>query len=194
MYKFLTVMLIVYIAFSTCKKKEELPLSIIDDPKIPDEVYLIELSKKILLLNYKEAKVEKTKDGNFLVLEYGGSSALSFRDQDTYQKEMKLITANYLLKFIRYTKSRNLKLITISLVKPYYVNEESIKREVIEEFEVYRVSLEIESTKNIKDIDIIDLENVNTKSPEWESKLKVLEEIIKLWRVELNDLRRIEVK
>jgi hypothetical protein len=194
MYKFLTVMLIVYIAFSTCKKKEELPLSIIDDPKIPDEVYLIELSKKILLLNYKEAKVEKTKDGNFLVLEYGGSSALSFRDQDTYQKEMKLITANYLLKFIRYTKSRNLKLITISLVKPYYVNEESIKREVIEEFEVYRVSLEIENTKNIKDIDIIDLENVDTKSPEWESKLKILEEIIKLWRVELNDLRRIEVK
>jgi hypothetical protein len=194
MYKFLTVMLIVYIAFSTCKKKEELPLSIIDDPKIPDEVYLIELSKKILLQNYKEAKVEKTKDGNFLVLEYGGSSALSFRDQDTYQKEMKLITANYLLKFIRYTKSRNLKLITISIVKPYYVNEESIKREVIEEFEVYRVSLEIENTKNIKDIDIIDLENVNTKSPEWESKLKVLEEIIKSWRVELNDLRRIEVK
>ena len=194
MYKFLTVMLIVYIAFSTCKKKEELPLIIIDDPKIPDEVYLIELSKKILLQNYKEAKVEKTKDGNFLVLEYGGSSALSFRDQDTYQKEMKLITANYLLKFIRYTKSRNLKLITISIVKPYYVNEESIKREVIEEFEVYRVSLEIENTKNIKDIDIIDLENVNTKSPEWESKLKVLEEIIKSWRVELNDLRRIEVK
>jgi hypothetical protein len=187
-------MLIVYIAFSTCKKKEELPLIIIDDPKIPDEVYLIELSKKILLQNYKEAKVEKTKDGNFLVLEYGGSSALSFRDQDTYQKEMKLITANYLLKFIRYTKSRNLKLITISIVKPYYVNEESIKREVIEEFEVYRVSLEIENTKNIKDIDIIDLENVNTKSPEWESKLKVLEEIIKSWRVELNDLRRIEVK
>jgi len=194
MYKFLTIILIVYIAFTTCKKKEELMLNIIDDPKIPDEVYLIELSKKILLLNYKEAKVEKTKDGNFLILEYGGSSALSFRSQDTYEKEMKLITANYLLKFIRYTTSRNLKLITISLVKPYYVNEESINKEVIEDFEVFRVSLEIEKTKTIKDLDKVDLENVDTKSPEWESKLKVLEEIIKLWRVDLNDLRRIQVK
>ena len=194
MYKFLTIILIVYIAFSACKKKENHPINIVDDPKIPDEIYLIELSKKILLQNFKEAKVEKTKDGSSLVLEYGGSSALSFRNQDTYEKEMKLITANYLLKFIRYTSTRNLKLITISLVKPYYVNEESIKKEVIEEFEVYRVSLETEKTKNIKDINLVDLENVDTKSPEWESKVKVLEEIINIWKVELNDLRRIEIK
>ena len=194
MYKFLTIILTVYIAFSACKKKENLPINIVDDPKIPDEIYLIELSKKILLQNFKEAKVEKSKDGSSLILEYGGSSALSFRNQDTYEKEMKLITANYLLKFIRYTSTRNLKLITISLVKPYYVNEESIKKEVIEEFEVYRVSLETEKTKNIKDIDLVDLENVDTKSPEWESKVKVLEEIIKIWKVELNDLRRIEIK
>ena len=194
MYKFLTIILTVYIAFSACKKKENLPINIVDDPKIPDEIYLIELSKKILLQNFKEAKVEKSKDGSSLILEYGGSSALSFRNQDTYEKEMKLITANYLLKFIRYTSTRNLKLITISLVKPYYVNEESIKKEVIEEFEVYRVSIETEKTKNIKDIDLIDLENVDTKSPEWESKVKVLEEIINIWKVELNDLRRIEIK
>ncbi len=194
MYKFLTTLLILYIAFATCKKKDTTTINITDDPKIPDEIYLIEISKKILLQEYKEAKVEKTKDGIFLILEYGGSSALSFRSQETYEREVKLITANYLLQFIRYTKNRNLKVITISLVKPYYVKEETIKREVIEEFEVFRVSLDVEKAKSVKDIESIDLQNMDTKSPEWETKVKVLEEIIKSWKVELNDLRRIEVK
>ena len=193
MYKFLTILILVYIAFSTCKKKSDDFENFSDNPKIPPEIFLVELSKKIFKDEWKETKVEKVSSGLEVLIEFGGKSALSFRSQDSFENEMKYITADYIWKFLRYSSARDIKLLKLSLTKPFYVNEETIKKEVIEEFEVFRVSVDPLEIKIISDFQTLQLTPIATSEKD-SKRFKVLDEIIKRWKVELNEFKRVEIK
>lgn len=194
MYKSITLILMFYMAFHACEKKNKEPVFLEDNLKTPDEIFLVDLSKKVLKDQFKEAKVEKTPQGIHLYLEFGGTSALSFRSQDTFEREMHLTTAFFALKMIRLSSKRNLRQFTISIVKPFYVREESIKKEVIEEFEIFRVSIDPLQVKQIEKFKEVSIGSLSIEGIEGEVQLEVLNSIIKNWKVELNEIYRVEIK
>lgn len=194
MYKSLTLILIFYMAFQACEKKNKESVFLEDNLKTPDEIFLVDLSKKVLKDQFKEAKVEKTPEGIHLYLEFGGSSALSFRSQENFEREMHLTTAFFALKMNRLSSKRNIRQFTISIVKPFYVREESIKKEVIEEFEIFRVSIDPLQVKQIEKFKEVNIESLSIEGSGGEIQLDVLNSIIKNWKVELNEIYRVEIK
>ncbi len=181
-------------AFQACEKKNKESVFLEDNLKTPDEIFLVDLSKKVLKDQFKEAKVEKTPEGIHLYLEFGGSSALSFRSQENFEREMHLTTAFFALKMNRLSSKRNIRQFTISIVKPFYVREESIKKEVIEEFEIFRVSIDPLQVKQIEKFKEVNIESLSIEGSGGEIQLDVLNSIIKNWKVELNEIYRVEIK
>jgi hypothetical protein len=194
MYRTLTIILLLYMGFNACEKKTKEATVLEDTLKLPDEVFLIDLSKKVLKDLYKESKVEKTPEGIILSLEFGGTSALSFRSQESFEREMHLLTAFYGLKIIKLSSKRKVSKIILSIVKPFYVREESIKKEVIEEFEIFRVSLIPIQVKQLDNFEAAPIESISIEGKEGELQLNILNSIIKNWKVELNEIHRVEIK
>jgi hypothetical protein len=127
-------------------------------------------------------------------LEFGGTSALSFRSQESFEREMHLLTAFYGLKIIKLSSKRKVSKIILSIVKPFYVREESIKKEVIEEFEIFRVSLIPIQVKQLDNFEAAPIESISIEGKEGELQLNILNSIIKNWKVELNEIHRVEIK
>lgn len=192
MAKFFSILLILYIAFSACKKKPGTE-GIQDNPESPDEVQILKVSKTIFGDEFREAKIEKLPEGNHVFIEYGGKSALSFRNPDTYEMETRVITAYYCWKFIRSTESRKIRSLTVSLVKPFYVRDETVKKELLEEFEVFRVKVEPERIQKLEDYKMEILLPTNLQDGS-DPKLLFLRKLIETWSVELNEFKRIELK
>ena len=194
MYRTMTILLILYMGFNACEKKPKESLGLEDTLKLPDEIFLVDLSKKVLKDLYKESKVEKTPEGILLSLEFGGTSALSFRSQESFEREMHLLTAFYGLKIIKLSSKRKISKITLSIVKPFYVREEAIKKEVIEEFEIFRISLDPLKVKQLENFETANIDSISIEGKEGEIQLNILNSIIKNWKVELNEIHRVEIK
>lgn len=194
MYRTMTIILILYMGFNACEKKSKESLGLEDTLKLPDEIFLVDLSKKVLKDLYKESKVEKTPEGILLSLEFGGTSALSFRSQESFEREMQLLTAFYGLKIIKLSSKRKISKIILSIVKPFYVREETIKKEVIEEFEIFRISLDPRKVKQLDNFEIANIDSISIEGKEGEIQLNILNSIIKNWKVELNEIHRVEIK
>lgn len=194
MSKLFTIVLLIYIAFATCKKKQDSGYLPEDKSGIPDEIQLLEVSKWLFKEEFREAKIEKTPDGVNLFIEYGGKSALSFRKAESYEIEMKFMTAFYIWKFVRATEKRPIHLLTISLVKPFYVRDESLKKELIEDFEVFRVSIDPSLVKKLEYYKTDDFSPILDINSNTDLRVILLGKLITTWKVELNEFRRVELK
>ncbi|MCB1176343.1 MAG: hypothetical protein KDK36_02080 [Leptospiraceae bacterium] len=180
--------LLLLLVLQGCKKESPKKLQdIVNNPKIPDEVIFIEVAKKIFKNQFKELKFESKDNKKVVYIDYGGNSALTFRQSTDYVKEHMKITAKYALKYFQILKNRKLETLVLSIVKPLYVKEEEINKEVIEEFEIFRVRIEFEELEKIPE-----WEKIDTEDPNFEDVY--MEKIIQKWKVELNEFKRIELK
>lgn len=174
--------------------KQELK-SISESKEFSDDQALLNISKRLFenqLKDYRVLTLSNSKKK--LILDYGGTTALTFHQKDEYIQSIQLNTAKYLLRLFKYGQNRNLEVVQISLVKPYFIKDPSMKTELVEEVEVMRVSLNIESLKKIPGWETIDeFSEDKGKNPNPDLK-NVLEKLIQLWDIELNELHRVEIK
>ncbi|MCB1193643.1 MAG: hypothetical protein H7A23_15465 [Leptospiraceae bacterium] len=169
---------------------------IASDRSITDKEAVLKIAKFVWGKTLKNIEIVENKEtkGLQLIVEYGGASALTFLDQENYSDVLKLEMAKYIFRMSRYGANRNLHSIRCSIVKPLFVKDEMWQEESVEEFEIFRVSIDTNSLKGIK--------NWSLENPFLETRqdlptpeiLEVLKEIIKKWKVELDEFYRIKVK
>jgi hypothetical protein len=180
---------IIIISFSSCKKSGRILLEeIANNPQYSDEFVYSEIAKRVFGNQLKGFRYDE--EGKKISIEFGENSALTFQNPDNYERDHKLVLAVYQVRYLQPLQQRMPNVLVMSLVKPFYVMEEKVNREIIEEFEIFRVRLDIKQFSQIKDIYSV---NPNT-SDEKEKKIRILDEIINLWKVELNEFKRIELK
>jgi hypothetical protein len=146
--------------------------------------------------SYKES--EWNSDKNELYVEYGGSSALTFSNSKNYVPMTLLDLARKSYRTYHYGNQRGLAVLRVSLVKPFYIKNETNSDVAIQEFEVYRMKITPQVWKKIhrqndQEIKVDPFEVAENDIPKGEF-LKVLEDLQKLWLVELNEFSRVEVR
>lgn len=178
-----------------CKKKiypslEEIALN----SNLSNEVAILQIVKKVLGSQFKEFHIEKEDKGFKVLVEFGGKTALTFASKGGYEKELKLFTAYYAWKIFRYASHRNLNVLTLSLVKPYYVYHPELEKEIIQEVEVFRVKIQKEDIQSVPFYQEMNLEIDSKNFHAQEGLLNSLEFITKIWKVELDEFKRVELK
>lgn len=181
------------LSFITCKQKSTNLESISLDSKLTDDKAIELIVQNVYSTTLKSLKIEKTKSNQWKAfIEFGGSSALTFLSKDNYREMLERTVALNILKTFRLSKTRHLSSVRVSLVKPFYVNDPQLNKETIEEFEVFRVKYSLKKLSSIVGWDSVKLENENSTVSE--QAIPILDEIRKGWKVELNEVHRVEVK
>ncbi|MCB1142080.1 MAG: hypothetical protein H7A24_09275 [Leptospiraceae bacterium] len=187
--------LILLLSLLNCKKNPDSQIEkLIQNPGIKDEVVIIEVTKQILKSQFKEIRVEKTDEKFNVLIDFGGSTALTFQEKKVYEKEMKLLTAKYMIELFYYLSSRKTDKLTLSLVKPFYIHEPQINKDVIQEFEVFRTSLDLATLDTIEGWRDWDTKAWNHKGEDQDRLVEQLNKVISIWKVELNEFGRIELE
>lgn len=182
---------ILIFSLGNCKKIGRPDLEeIAANPKFSDEYVFAEVAKKVFGNQLKEFRYATENGKKIVSIEFGANSALTFQISDNYEKDHKLVMAAYQVRFLQPLQKRSPDVLVMSLVKPFYVKEEQVGKELIEEFEIFRARLEINPFSKIPDVYSV---NPNTNE-EKEKKLQILEEVQKLWKIELNEFKRIELQ
>ena len=178
-----------------CSKKEnqEDIQKYINNPNISDEEALYGISKVIFKDSLKSFKSEKNSAGKQdITIEYGGNRAYTFYSDGNYSERIQFDTVRYILLLFQSGEKRNLDSLRISLVKPFFVKEPDAKKELTEEFEVFRVSMiysdviQVDNWNNSQMIN--DKKGLNSKVTELFNQVRLR------WKIELDELSRIELK
>lgn len=179
--------------FCSKKNDQEDIQKFINNPSITDEEALYGISKVLFKDSLKSFKSEKNSlSKQDITIEYGGNRAYTFYSEGNYSEKIQFDTARNILLLFQSGEKRNLDTLRISLVKPYFVKEPDAKKEVMEEFEVFRVSV---SLSDIKQIPGWDNSQIINEKKSMNSKVTELFNQVRLrWKIELNELNRIELK
>ena len=193
---FFIILLFIFFGYSCSHKdaKNKEIEALQNNKNITDEESLYGIAKIIFGDSLKSFKTEKNENGKQnVIIDYGGNRAYTFYSEGNYTERIQLDTARYILLFSQSGKIRNLDALRISVVKPYYVKEPDAKKEVTEEFEVFRVSVlisEIEKIPNWENAKLLrDNKNINNSNV-----TEFLNQVRLKWKIELNELNRIELK
>jgi len=195
--KLLSIILVFFLVSSNffCSKKEnqEDIQKYINNPNISDEEALYGISKVIFKDSLKSFKSEKNSTGKQdITIEYGGNRAYTFYSDGNYSERIQFDTVRYILLLFQSGEKRNLDTLRISLVKPFFVKEPDAKKELTEEFEVFRVSMiysDIIQVPNWNNSQMInDKKGLNSKVTELFNQVRLR------WKIELDELSRIELK
>jgi hypothetical protein len=186
-----TILLILLFLF--CKPKSENELhSLSINNKLANEEAILLISKKIFGDKWKNLEIEKTEQGfNQVYINYGNNIAYTFYTESNYKEKIQLEVARNLLIFSYYTRNKSIDSIRISLTKPYHVKREN--KESVEDFEIFRAKV------FKKDIEKLLEENsiryILNDDKRYTSNVKeILNQLRLAWKIELNELDRIEVK
>lgn len=163
--------------------------------KMDTEVHALDMDQLARISfhpSYRET--EWDPETRTLHIEYGGTSALTFSDSKEYVPMTQLDLARKLYRTYYYGKFRNLNKIRVSLVKPFFIKNETDPEAEIQEFEVFRVGVDnrtweqlpLQGTAHPFEVDKNDQPIGNFR--------KELDHLIQLWKVELNEFARIEVQ
>lgn len=156
------------------------------------EMQMIELANLGFGSTFRNAEWNENK--NELYIEYGGSTALTFSDSKNYVSNILLDLSKKTFRTYSYGRTKGLKSLRISLVKPFYVKNSPDPESEIQEFEIFRIQLTEEDWDAAVGSSQVDAFQVNRDDyPEGEF-LEALEKLRSQWKVELNEFSRIEVK
>jgi hypothetical protein len=179
-----------------CKKTERQKeiSQFLENRNITDEEALYGISRIIFGDSLKSFKSEKNSSGKQdVTIEYGGNRAYTFYSEENYSERVQLDTVRFILLYFKSGQKRNLENLRISVVKPYFVKEPDAKKELTEEFEVFRVSISLAGLSNVKDWENEKI--LNDKKSISNSKVMELFNQVRLnWKIELNELGRVELK
>ncbi len=193
---FSLALFIIFIGINCSKKypKQKDIEALQNNQSISDEEALYGIGKIIFAESLKSFKTEKNTTGKQdVVIDYGGNRAYTFYSEGNYSDRIQLDTARYILLFSQAARKRNLEQLLISVVKPYYVKEPDAKKEVTEEFEVFRVSILLSELEKIPNWEnpkhLLENKNIDNKNV-----TELLNQVRLRWKIELNELSRIELK
>ncbi|EKR98569.1 hypothetical protein LEP1GSC125_1732 [Leptospira mayottensis 200901122] len=172
---------------------------ILSDREIPLEEKIRQTSFLLLGDRLKEIEISPSisptgdkMDTVKVTLAVGGNTALTFLGQKEYKERMKLEVALLSFRILQTLKNLPIESFRISIVKPYYVKNSPT--DSIEEFEVFRAKMEKNSLIQIKGFETVDSFAADSyDSPEPEV-LDVMVQIVRSWKVELDELNRVEIK
>lgn len=179
----------------TCKKKDNQNeiQKFLNNPNISDEEALYGISKIIFGDSLKSFKSEKNPSGNQdVTIEYGGNRAYTFYSEGNYSERIQFETVRYILLLFQSGHKRKLDSLRLSLVKPYFVKEPEVKKEILEEFEVFRVNISLNDIKQIEGWD--DPKMISDKKGLTSKVTELFNQVRLNWKIELNELSRIELK
>ncbi len=126
-----------------------------------------------------------------ITLSVGGNTALTFLGQKEYKERMKLEAALLSFRVLQTLKGLPIESLRVSIVKPYYVKIS--ETDSIEEFEVLRAKMEKNSLTRIQGFETVDSFAADSyDSPEPEV-LDVMVQFVQTWKVELDELNRVEL-
>ena len=165
-----------------------------ENSNISDEEALYGISRIIFGDTLKSFKAEKnSSEKQDVTIEYGGNRAYTFYTEGNYTERIQFDTVRFILMYANASKKRNLDNMRISVVKPYYVKEPDAKKEVTEEFEVFRVSISVSELEKITGWNNQKLlsDNRNINNP---NVIETFNQVRLRWKIELNELSRIELK
>jgi hypothetical protein len=180
--------------FSSCKDKPN-KIQVLSGSNLTDKEAIEQIVTEIYKDKLKSFKLEEIEPEKWkLTIDFGGTTALTFIPKDKYNEFMENLVALYLLKTFKNCSSRNLQEVRIALVKPFYVSDPSLPSESIEEFEIFRTRLSITELNKVTGWNHIDEFSESKKGEPSLQVIEILQEIRKVWIIELNELKRIEIK
>lgn len=185
-----------FVFFSFCKKEDKYMdvEKFTQNQSISDEEALYGIAKILFADSLKSFKSERNAEGKQdITIEYGGNRAYTFHSEENYSEKIQFDIVRYILIYSKPAQKRNLSSLRISLVKPYYVKEPDVKKEITEEFEVFRASISLSDLIKVPDWDnsklLQDKRNVNNPKI-----VELFNQVRLKWKIEMNELNRIELK
>ncbi|UOG41767.1 hypothetical protein [Leptospira noguchii] len=184
---------------TTCQQSTKNKIQkILSDRQIPVEEKIRQTSFLLLGDRLKEIEISPnfSSDGSttgslVINLSVGGNTALTFLGEKEYKERMKLEAALLSFRILQTLKGLPVESLRVSIVKPYYVKNSEI--DSIEEFEVFRAKMEKNSLIRIQGFETVDSFAADSyDSPEPEV-LDVMVQIVRTWKVELDELNRVEL-
>ncbi|WCL48954.1 hypothetical protein [Leptospira sp. GIMC2001] len=157
-----------------------------------DSISMDELARLCFKHSYRLS--EWGADKNTLYVEYGGASALTFSSKETYIPSILLDLARKAYRTYATGSKKGLAELRVSLVKPYYVKNETNPETEIQEFEVYRISIDPVIWSKVNSDKPIDPFETDENDIPIGKFLERLEILMKEWKVELNELKRVQVQ
>lgn len=171
---------------------------VLSDHRIPVEEKIRQTSFLLLGDRLKEIEISPgvspdgtTTDAVRVTLSVGGNSALTFLGQKEYKERMKLEVALLSFRLLQTLKNLPIESFRVSIVKPYYVKNSPT--DSIEEFEVFRAKMEKNSLMEIKGFETVDSFAADSYDSPEPAVLDVMVQIVQSWKVELDELNRVEV-
>ncbi len=143
----------------------------------------------------KDWKLELDPKSNQWILKvsYGGNTALTFDSQKEYIENIKHTQALYNARLAAAIRELPIQEIQLSLTKPLYVKGENHPDVGIQEFEIFRTSLDLKQTKVILD-DLNGITPFSSYRDHKEKLVQLFDKIEKIWTIELNQLNQITVE
>ncbi|MCH1911275.1 hypothetical protein L9Z41_01210 [Leptospira noguchii] len=184
---------------TTCQQSTKNKIQkILSDRQIPVEEKIRQTSFLLLGDRLKEIEISPnfSSDGSttgslVINLSVGGNTALTFLGEKEYKERMKLEAALLSFRILQTLKGLPVESLRVSIVKPYYVKNS--ETDSIEEFEVFRAKMEKNSLIRIQGFETVDSFAADSyDSPEPEV-LDVMVQIVRTWKVELDELNRVEL-
>ncbi|AAS68862.1 hypothetical protein LEP1GSC084_4609 [Leptospira interrogans serovar Medanensis str. L0448] len=183
----------------TCEQNTKNKIQkVLSNRQIPVEEKIRQTSFLLLGDRLKEIEISPNfaPDGSatgslVITLSVGGNTALTFLGQKEYKERMKLEAALLSFRVLQTLKGLPIESLRVSIVKPYYVKNS--ETDSIEEFEVFRAKMEKNSLTRIQGFETVDSFAADSyDSPEPEV-LDVMVQIVQTWKVELDELNRVEL-
>ncbi|BDA80434.1 hypothetical protein LPTSP3_g33640 [Leptospira kobayashii] len=143
----------------------------------------------------KEWKIttDPVSKNQILEISYGGSSALTFSSQKEYRTNTTMLHALYSAKSLFAFSPYSISDIRLSLVKPLYVKDEAHPDVGIQEFEIFRTSMDMAKAKEVlKKHSRTD--PFSTEKSEEKDRKTFLEDLVRTWKLELDELNKITVE
>lgn len=195
---FVFILLILFMNITFRQSTKNKIQKILSDRQIPVEEKIRQTSFLLLGDHLKEIEISPNfaPDGSatgslVITLSVGGNTALTFLGQKEYKERMKLEAALLSFRILQTLKGLPIESLRVSIVKPYYVKNS--ETDSIEEFEVFRAKMEKNSLTHIQGFETVDSFAADSyDSPEPEV-LDVMVQIVQTWKVELDELNRVEL-
>ncbi len=187
------IIFLIVTVLSFCKPSINYKIEkILTNPKIDDEAALSLIAKEIWEGEFKSAETEKLGNSKIsLKVAFGSKLALTFYNQDEYAKVIAKNISIKIFQILQVGEKRNLETITVIFSKPFYIKGTN---EMQDDFEIFRVKVNLRDIAAIDGFQSINAFETSGKEKPTEKVVSFAEKIRKLWKEELNDFGRIEIK
>ncbi|TGK07443.1 hypothetical protein EHO59_04895 [Leptospira semungkisensis] len=195
-----TVVICVFLAFvgfSNCKQTpKEKVRAVLSNNGLSQEEKIKTVALTLFGERLKEIEVTSLYDEQGpkyeIYLGFGGTSALTFLESSQYAIRMKVELALETYRFLQSLDGVRFGKYRMSLIKPFFIKNGASRG--IEEFEIFRFRTDGEELKKISgfyETDSFDADRFDSPSGQ---VMIVLNEMMKLWQIELDQFARVEVK